>query len=142
MPELKRVSFSLDAALLQRLEDLVCEDGYTNRSEFVRDMIRERLVRRQWDENREVAGTLTLIYNHEVGRLSETLTHLQHHRHNLVLATTHVHMDEHLCLEVAIMRGRAGDLHEMAALLRRQKGVLHAALSLSTTGTGLDHPRG
>ncbi len=137
MPELVRLSLSIEQPLFDKLEKLVAQSGYTNRSEFVRDMIRDRLVDTEWAQNRSVVGTVTLIYDHHAHGLTDKLTDLQHHHHQEVLAATHVHLDEHLCAEMILMRGKAGRLRALADLLRQQKGVLHAELSMSSTGDQL-----
>jgi len=133
-----RLSISLEESLFEKLEQLVEESRYGNRSEFVRDMIRDRLVELEWERDEEVVGTLTLLYDHHARLLSDKLMHLQHHHHETILATTHVHLDSHMCVEVSLMRGRAGRLREIADLVRRQKGVLHAVLSIGSTGVHLD----
>ena len=137
MPKLVRLTFSIEEPLYQRLAHLLREGRYTNRSEFVRDMIRDQLVARQWRKDEEALGTVTLVYNHQLRRIGEKLTELQHHHHKEILAATHVHLDRELCAEVVIIRGRAGEIRHIADALRRQKGVLHAALSMSTTGRGM-----
>jgi CopG family nickel-responsive transcriptional regulator len=128
---------SIEKPLLQRLEAMVTKSKYANRSEFIRDMLRERLVEEEWKGNEEVVGTITLVYDHETRELSKKLTHLQHHHHDVVLASTHVHLDEHMCAEMVLTKGPASEIEEMASLLRQQKGVLHASLSLSSTGKEL-----
>lgn len=138
MSKLVRVTMSLEESLMKRLEKLVESSRYTNRSEFIRDMIRERLVQQSWDANEDAVGTVTLVYNHHKRKLTQKLTELQHHHHTKVLAVTHVHLDEHLCAETILMRGRAREIRKLADLLRQQKGVLHASLSTSSTGHHLD----
>lgn len=134
MTELSRFSISIEKGLLARVESLAKKSKYANRSEFVRDLLRKQLVEEEWKGNEEVVGTVTLVYDHATRELSKKLTHLQHHHHDLVLATTHVHLDEHMCAEMVLTKGPAEKIEEMANLLRQQKGVLHAALSLSSTG--------
>ena len=137
MSTLRRFSMAIEEPLLDRLEEMVRKSNYANRSEFIRDMLRERLVEEEWKGNEEVVGTITLVYDHETRELSKKLTRLQHHHHDLVLASTHVHLDEHMCVEMILTKGRANEIREMADLLRQQKGVLHAVLSLSSTGQEL-----
>lgn len=137
MADLERLSFSLERPLLERLEMLRREAGYSNRSEFLRDMIRGRLVDRSWELDEEAIGTVTLVYDHHARGLNEKLTDLQHANHELILATTHVHLDRHHCVEVILVRGRAGRIRAIADGLRKQRGVLHAGLSMSSTGKGL-----
>jgi len=137
MSELVRLSLSLEKPLFERLEKMVKRSGYGNRSEFVRDMIRHQLVEREWDANTEVVGTVTLVYDHHARHLSDKLTHLQHEHHAAVLATTHVHLDHHLCAEMILVRDKAKHVRRLADSLRQQKGVFHAELSMTSTGTAL-----
>jgi CopG family nickel-responsive transcriptional regulator len=131
------MSFSIEEPLYNQLETLVKEAKYTNRSEFVRDMIRDNLVERQWKHDRECLGTVTLVYNHNLRQLGEKLTKVQHHHHRQILAATHVHLDEELCAEVVIIKGKAREIQHVADELRQQKGVLHTTVSMSTTGKRL-----
>ncbi len=137
MPDLERLSFSLERPLLERLEKLRKEAGYGNRSEFLRDMIRGRLVDRAWELDKEAVGTITLVYDHHTRGLNEKLTDLQHEHHDVILATTHVHLDHDHCVEVILVRGRAGGIRAIADELQKQKGVLHGGLSMSSTGREL-----
>ena len=137
MTELVRLSFSIEKPLLEQLEKLRKLSKYANRSEFIRDMIRQQLVGRQWQDDRQTLGTITLLYNHHLHKLSEKLTDLQHDHHQSILVSTHVHLDKHLCAEVLLVKGRASRIRKLADLLRQQKGVLHGALSISSTGKSL-----
>lgn len=134
MAGLTRFSVSIEPDLQKRLERLANARGYGNRSEFIRDLVREALVAATWEAGAEAVGTITLVYDHHKHGLGERLTHIQHHHHGLVLSATHVHLDHDLCVEAILVKGRAGELQAMADELRREKGVLHAALSMSTTG--------
>ncbi|HNR30363.1 MAG TPA: nickel-responsive transcriptional regulator NikR [Candidatus Hydrogenedentes bacterium] len=137
MSGVARLSFSIEKSLLDRLEKLVKEGRYENRSEFIRDLIRGRLVEQEWEHDKEAVGTITMLYDHHRRGLSEKLTEVQHDFHHDILASTHIHLDHALCAEIVIVRGRASRLKELADLLRRHKGVLHAALSISSTGKKL-----
>ncbi len=105
------------------------KNGYENRSEYVRDLIRDRIARRQWSSGGEVIGTLTLIYNHHRRGLTEKLVDLQHHCHCHVLASTHVHLSHELCAEMIMMKGRGNEIEELANAMKRLKGVLKAELA-------------
>ena len=137
MSELVRLSLSMERPLLERLETLVKRSKYTNRSEYARDLIRERLVEEEWERNEEAVGTITLVYDHHARQLSGKLTGLQHRHHGEILATTHVHLDTHMCVEMILTKGKASNIRQIADLLRQQKGVLHATLSMSSTGKRL-----
>jgi len=135
--DLERLSFSLERPLLQRMERLRVDAGYGNRSEFFRDMIRDRLVEREWERDKEAVGTITLVYDHHARRLNEKLTDLQHDHHEVILATTHVHLDHDHCVEVILVKGKAERIRAISDVLRKQKGVLHGGLSMSSTGKDL-----
>jgi CopG family nickel-responsive transcriptional regulator len=137
MPDLERLSFTIEKPLLGRLEKLMRRAKFRNRSEFIRDLIRSRLVETQWEGDEEALGTVTLIYDHETRQLSDKLTSLQHEHHHAILATTHVHLDHHLCAEMIMCRGRAHILRELSEQLGQQKGVLHSQLAMSSTGKQL-----
>jgi len=138
MSDLVRLSLSLEKPLYERLEKMVSRRGYTNRSEFVRDMLRRQIVEEEWNANAEVLGTITLIYDHHRRRLGEKLTGLQHEHHKAVLAATHVHLTHHLCAEVILVRDKARHVKALADALGQQKGVLHADLSMASTGRTLE----
>lgn len=137
MNDLERLSFTIEKPLLQKMEKLMRRGKFTNRSEFIRDLIRSRLVEAEWEHNEEALGTITLIYDHDTRQLSDKLTSLQHEHHHAVMATTHIHLDHHLCAEMIMCRGRAHVLRELAEQLGKQKGVLHSQLSMSSTGKQL-----
>ncbi|MCC6490708.1 MAG: nickel-responsive transcriptional regulator NikR [Candidatus Hydrogenedentes bacterium] len=137
MADLERLSISIEQPLLDRLEVMIRESGYTNRSEYIRDLIRNRIVKEEWERNEEALGTITLLYDHHQRGLSDRLTDLQHDHHHAILATTHLHLDHHLCAEMIMVRGRASMVRKLADAMRKEKGVLHAELSLSSTGKKL-----
>jgi len=138
MSDLVRLSISLERSLLKKLERLVKASRYTNRSEFIRDLIRQRLVHDQWeDDTQEVLGTITLLYDHHVRDLTERSVDIQHHHYEAILATTHIHLSHDLCAEMIMVRGPGRRVRRIAAELQGQRGVLHADLSMSSTGRSL-----
>lgn len=134
MNDLIRVSFTIERHLFDEMEKLLTDSRYKNRSEFIRDLVRERLVRDSWKHNEEAIGTITMVYEHDRRDLSGKLLHLQHDHHHSILATTHVHLSRSLCAEMLMVRGRAEGIESLANELGRQKGVLHVSVSVSTTG--------
>ncbi len=137
MSELVRLSLSLEQPLLDQLERLLEKQGYGNRSEFIRDLIRDRLVQEEWQDDDEVVGTITMVFDHHARQLQKKLTEAQHHHHKIVLAATHLHLTHELCLEVIMTRGRAVEIQHLTEHLRQQKGVLHVTLSMTSTGEDL-----
>ncbi len=133
-----RFGVSLDSELLEKFDKLCAERCYQTRSEAIRDLIRKDLVQKEWEDlNQEVTGTLTLIYNHHHSDLAQKLTDLQHHFLDVIIASMHVHIDEHNCMEVLILRGPVKKIREVGQRLGATKGVKHSQLSLSTTGKDL-----
>lgn len=138
MAEIVRFGVSLDDRLLQRFDELIEGKGYVNRSEAVRDLIRNALVEDQWARgDEEIVGTVTLVYDHHTRDLSDKLTEQQHSHHGSIISALHVHLDEHNCLEVVVVKGRAGEVRRLADELVGTKGVKHGKLVTTTTGKGL-----
>ena len=132
MEELSRIGIALDSDLLDRFDRSIEKSGYTNRSEAFRDLIRDRLVReRTAAPDATVVGSVTLIYNHHASGISEKLTEVQHEHHDLVVSTTHAHLDHDSCLEVLIVHGKAGRVERFADLLIGLKGVQHGRLVMT-----------
>ena len=138
MGELSRIGVAIDSDLLAKFDDLISRRGYTNRSEAFRDLIRDELVEQSWESPQsQVVGTVTLVYDHHVRLLSEKLTEIQHAFHRSILSTLHVHLDHDLCLEVIVIRGKAGEVRKAADTLISTKGVKHGRLSITTSGAEL-----
>ena len=131
---LKRFSISLDEQLLEQFDDYIRPRGYSNRSEAVRDLIRKVLVNEEWEQDSEVVGVVSIVYNHHQPQLQEKITELQHKYHQLITSTTHVHMEHHNCLEVTIVKGRATLVRELAENLMALRGVKDGNLAMSSTG--------
>jgi CopG family nickel-responsive transcriptional regulator len=134
MTGLERFSISIEKSLYRTMMKLLDKKGYANRSEFIRDLIRKELVEEEWKNNEEALGTITLIFDHHKHQLSERLLDLQHHYHQEIMASTHVHLDQHLCVETILARGKARKIEELANRLKKEKGVIHASLSLGSIG--------
>jgi len=138
MGETVRFGISIDDELLDRFDTLVNEKGYANRSEAIRDLIRDALVEQTWEEGtEETVGTVTLVYNHHVRDLSDRLTEQQHHHHHEIVSALHIHLDAHNCLEVLVVRGKAAVVKKIADELIGVKGVKHGKLVMTTTGSAL-----
>jgi CopG family nickel-responsive transcriptional regulator len=138
MGELSRIGVAIDSDLLEKFDRLIASRGYTNRSEAFRDLIREELVQKTWESpDSNVVGTVTLVYNHHVRLLNEKLTDLQHSHFHHILSTLHVHLDHDNCLEILVVKGKAGVVKKIADALISTKGVKHGQLTLTSTGAGL-----
>jgi CopG family nickel-responsive transcriptional regulator len=131
---LKRFSVSLEEHLLEKFDDYISSHGYSNRSEAIRDLIRKELVNKEWEQDSEVVGVVTLVYNHHQSQLQERITELQHRYYELITSTTHVHMDHHNCLEVTIVKGKASKVRVLAEGMIALRGVKNGNLTMSSTG--------
>ena len=125
MAELVRTGLSLEKDLLKKFDAVIAKKGYQNRSEAIRDLIRDHLVSEESETGRMIVGTLTMVYDHHQANLAERLIAIQHEAHSHVLAATHVHLDHDNCLEVVIMKGRGSQLRQMANQILSLRGVKH-----------------
>ncbi len=134
MSETVRFGVSLSEELLEDFDRLIEDRGYSNRSEALRDLIREELVEEEWKEDEICAGVISIVYDHHTGQLMDSLTQMQHEYNEEIVCNTHIHLDHHNCLEVIVLSGLASRLQEIANRLTSLRGVKHGNLSLSTTG--------
>jgi len=138
MSYVERFSISMNGDLLKKFDELIARKGYPSRSEAIRDLVRHALVEERWARpNEKVAATVTLVYDHHTHELAERLAEIQHHHGSLVVASTHIHLDNDNCLEVAILRGPSGRVRRLAELLVAQKGVKHGRTIYTTEGRDL-----
>jgi len=136
--EIVRFGVSMEKNLLASFDELISRKGYTNRSEALRDLVRDHLVEEEWKvEKKEMIGTITIDYNHHSRGLSDTLTDLQHQSLNLIISTMHLHMDEDNCLEVLVVKGMVDKIKTIADKLISTRGVKHGKLTMTTTGKEL-----
>ncbi|MDV3104223.1 nickel-responsive transcriptional regulator NikR [Thermococcus waiotapuensis] len=133
-----RFGVSVPEELLEKFDRIIGEKGYVNRSEAIRDMMRDFIVRHEWEQgDAEVAGTITMLYNHDEADVVRELLDLQHDYLEEIISSIHVHMDEHNCLEVVIVKGKASRIKEIADRLLSLKGVKHGKLVMTGTGKEL-----
>jgi len=134
--DLVRFGVAMDEDLLGRFDDLVARRGTAaNRSEAIRDLVRDALVDAEWEASEEeIVGTVTMVFDHHANDLAERLDTIQHAHHEQVISTLHVHLDAHNCLEVLVIRGTSGDVRDIADSLLGTKGVKHGKLVTTTTG--------
>jgi CopG family nickel-responsive transcriptional regulator len=134
MSKVYRFGISLSKDLLDTFDELIKERNYTNRSEAFRDLIRQELIRKEWQQDKEIAGAITLIYDHHKRELLNKLTSIQHDFQSLIISTQHIHLDHNNCLEIIVIKGNPKKAQKLVDTLRSVKGVKHGALSMSTTG--------
>jgi len=133
-----RFGVSVPEELLEKFDRIIEEKGYVNRSEAIRDLMRDFIIRHEWETgDTEVAGTITMLYNHDEADVVKELLDLQHEYLDEIVSSIHVHMDEHNCLEVVIVQGKASRIKEIADRLLSLKGVKHGKLVMTGTGKEL-----
>lgn len=137
MAKLVRFGVSLETELLKKFDGLVRKRGYASRSDAFRDLIRRELVEERWQEGGEIAGAITIVYDHHRRELVNRLLTVQHDFGDLIISSQHVHLDHHSCLEIIAIKGTPAEARKLADGLRSIKGVKHGTLSMSTTGESL-----
>ncbi|NUQ63842.1 MAG: nickel-responsive transcriptional regulator NikR [Pirellulales bacterium] len=133
MSEIVRFSVSVEDDLLEKFDRFCKEEQFATRSEAVRQLIRDTLTRRAWQSaERDVAGTLTLVYDHHRPQLRDQLMEVQHDNTDVIVSTLHAHLEHDLCLEVIILRGPAGRIQEIASRLSGLKGIFKGELVMAS----------
>ena len=129
MEKIMRFGVSIEPDLLKKFDKVIKKKGYTNRSEAIRDIIRKDIIiEKNKDPNLESIGTLTMIYDHHAGNLTNRLLDLQHDHTKEILSTTHIHIDHHNCLEVLVLKGKTGNIKKLADNIKSLKGIKHGEL--------------
>lgn len=132
MPELTRITIPLETPLLEAFDQRNAGRGYATRSEAIRDLIRDRLIREEVEQAAgEQVAIVTLVYDHHARELASRLIDKQHHHHELVVSSLHVHLGERHCLEVSVLRGAAAQVRHLGEELLATKGVLHGELTFT-----------
>jgi CopG family transcriptional regulator, nickel-responsive regulator len=134
MSKIIRFGVSLEEALLHNFDSLIKKRKYTNRSEAIRDLIRQELLKKDLEEDREVAGAITFIYDHHQRDLLHKIIDVQHDHQHIIQSSQHIHLDHHNCLEIVAVKGNSGKVKKLADTLKALKGVKHGSLSVSRTG--------
>jgi len=138
MSSLIRFGVSVEEKLVEEFDRVIRDKGYTNRSEARRDLMRKELIAEEWRSgNKEVVGTLTIVYDHGLREVDRRLTQMQHDYHDSVISSLHVHLDESHCLEVVVLRGRATQVKKLADKLTSARGVKHGQLVMTSRGERL-----
>jgi len=137
MSELVRFGVSLEDDLLNKFDRHIKKQKYTNRSEAIRDLIREELIKKEWTENKEVTGAITIVYDHHTRELVTKVLDVQHDYHACILSTQHIHLDHHNCFEIIVTKGKSKEIEELYQKLKSIKNVKHAGFMMATKGKDL-----
>ncbi|MGB9811883.1 MAG: nickel-responsive transcriptional regulator NikR [Dictyoglomus turgidum] len=132
MAKIVRFGVSIEEDLLENFDKIIENKGYNSRSEAIRDLIRDYIIKEKWNLKKEkVAGSISLIYEHDVYGLSEKLTDIQHHYHDVIISTLHVHLDEKNCMEVILVRGKVEKIKRLYDELSSLKWVRHTNIAIT-----------
>jgi len=134
MSDIVRFGISLESELLDNFDNLIKRRQYSNRSEAIRDLIRHELLKEDLEEDREVAGAISFIYDHHQRNLLNRIIDVQHDHQDIIQSSQHIHIDHHNCLEIVAVKGNSKKVKKLSDALRSLKGVMHESLSMSGTG--------
>ncbi len=138
MSQLVRFSVSMDSELLDNFDALAKRRGAANRSEAIRDLIRDALVEEDWKSGKgEAMAAVVIVYDHHSRDINNRLNGIQHENPGAVVSSLHIHMDEHRCMEIIVLRGERELLSQLAYRIVGTRGVIHGRMLTSTTGKGL-----
>lgn len=132
MTKIVRFGVSVEEDLLENFDKIIKNKGYNSRSEAIRDLMRDYIIKEKWNiKSEKVAGSISLIYEHDVYGLSEKLTDIQHHYHDVIISTLHVHLDEKNCMEVILVRGKVEKIKKLYNEISSLKWVRHTNISIT-----------
>jgi CopG family nickel-responsive transcriptional regulator len=134
MGKLKRFGVSMDSFLLKKFDDFIKKQKYKNRSEAIRDIIREKFVEEEWEKGEEVVGCIVIVYEHDVPNIVDKIIDIQHKFSENIISTQHIHMDEENCIEIVAVKGRVEKIKELYFNLKALKGVKYSSITKATTG--------
>ncbi len=137
MSDLVRISMSLEGSLLEQFDRLIQEEGYPTRSEAIKALMRSSLTEKAWTKDEQVAGSITLVYDHHRPGIVKQLMDAQHDFGSTIVSTQHVHLDHHHCLEIVVVKGKASRIRELVTTLKATKGVKHNSLVMTAVGKHL-----
>ena len=135
--KLIRFGVSLPQSLSDRFDGMIKRKKYNNRSEAIRDLIRKALIEEEIESDSVVVGVLNLLYDHHKRELQDKLTQFQHDYHAHFISNTHVHLDHDNCLEVILLKGKAGVIKMLSEQMIAIKGIKHGQIFLTSTGKHL-----
>jgi CopG family nickel-responsive transcriptional regulator len=130
---LKRFGVSLESNLLEKLDEMVVHNKFSNRSQAIRFLVKKNIVEEKWDKDQDVTGAIVITYDHHIRELHAKVNRLQHEYHCLILSGQHIHIDDHNCIEVIAVKGTAGKITKLANKFKAIKGIKHGELVMSGT---------
>lgn len=135
MVRIIRFGVSMEENLLKKFDAFLAREGYKNRSEAIRGIIRQQFVEEEWKKGEIVAGCIMMVYDHHKRELVQKIVDVQHNLYHCIISTQHVHMDHNNCLEVVVVKGKVEDIKVLYSALKSLKGIKYTSISRATTGT-------
>lgn len=137
MATLSRFGVSIPGDLIKRFDTYIRQRGYSNRSEAIRDLIRDKLVAQDWQSAQDSAGVITMVFDHHQRDLVNRLTDIQHDYYTVIISSQHIHFDHHNCMETVVVKGDPKKIRKLADLLQATRGVKYCNIAMATTGKDL-----
>lgn len=137
MDKLKRFGVSMNKELLEKFDNFIKKQKYKNRSEAIRDIIREKFVNQEWEKGENVAGCIVIVYEHDIYEIVDKIIDIQHKFSKYIISTQHIHMDEENCMEIIVVKGKVEKIKELYFYLKSLKGVKYSSIVKATTGKKL-----
>ncbi|MBT3756873.1 MAG: nickel-responsive transcriptional regulator NikR [Candidatus Cloacimonetes bacterium] len=134
MSDLIRFGVSIEKELLEKYDAKIKLENYSNRSNAIADLIRENLIKQEWQEDKIITGVITIVFDHHKRDLVNNLTNIQHNHHDLIISSQHIHLDHDYCFEIVVVKGKPKELKNLCTKIKAAKGVKHSNLNLATTG--------
>lgn len=137
MYKLKRFGVSMNKELLEKFDNFIKKQKYKNRSEAIRDIIREKFVDQEWEKGENVAGCIVIVYEHDIYEIVDKIIDIQHKFSKYIISTQHIHMDEENCMEIIVVKGKVEKIKELYFYLKSLKGVKYSSIVKATRGKKL-----
>lgn len=134
MEETVRISMSLEGSLLEQFDSFTKEQGFPTRSEAIKSIMHQTLVKNEWAKSEYVAGSITIVYDHHKPGIVQKLLDAQHDFCDDIQCSQHVHLDHVNCMEIIVLRGKSSRIKQILQELRKVKGLKHLVLTMSTSG--------
>ncbi|MCM8784820.1 MAG: nickel-responsive transcriptional regulator NikR [Candidatus Omnitrophica bacterium] len=138
MGKLKRFGVSMEKSLLEKFDNFIKKQKYKNRSEAIRDIIREKFVEQEWEKGKNVTGCIVIVYEHDVREIVDKIIDIQHKFSSHIISSQHIHMNEENCMEIIAVKGEVEKIKELYFSLKSLKGVKYSKITKATTGKKIE----
>lgn len=137
MSKVTRISISVEEELIEKFDDYSTKQGFPTRSEAIKNLIREVLIKDEWTKGTHIAGAISMVFDHHKSQMVQKLLSVEHDFCQEIQCSQHVHLDHQNCMEIIVVRGKRERIEALLQQLRQIKGLKHLVLTMSTTGEHL-----